>query len=1173
MASPIGLDPGYIAALTRLRARNSLLELVGPARRDEVDAIRWQIDPWVIGKETVALHHRIRVAARRVDGQPSPDDSALRQSALVDARAWESLAAAEERVSRFAALVNSSVSYELAGYQANASCLARAAERSLGARPRIDLALTASAFVQRQFLRVAALSEQLSQPPDPQLVLNTAALDASLLDRGTEGLSEILTDDELAHLAAQAFAAQALHEAGLYFLSGDRDRLRSAAELLTVAAAGFDTVGAVRDANLVTNLQTLIPEMTRRSTWAVLGDRPGGGARWRRYLQVLARGLDDNLRESRSISELWPSQLAALDGGLLTTDSSMVVRMPTSAGKTRVAELAIVDTLLSKPGSTCLYIAPFRALAEEVEGALDSVLGEVGFSATSMLGGPENTGVEALLAQESQVLVLTPEKADLLLRSRPDLLADVALVVLDEGHIVGDETRGPRFELLISRLLRRLPAARFLFLSAVVPDLTLAEFASWLRAPDQHGIVSSTWRPAIQRVASFEWTSTGGILRYRRSSEGADEQAAFARFLPRLVPEQKFEFIKASTGRKNTRRFPDPTNRSHLIAALAYEFVKTGPVLMFCAQTNFAESCAKALADRIELAQLTSETAPDCFTRSRYPSADVAVAWLGADDPITKMLRVGVAVHHGRLPDAVRRAVEDDYRSGRIKVLAATTTLGQGVNLPVRTVLVHSVRRRDEDNNETRISARDYWNIAGRAGRAGFETDGLTVHLVLNNRDYEDLRFFLDQADSVEPVTSSLFAVLNNLAAQRISSEDALAELDPGLMALLVEEGADNIESLIAQVKPLLEGSLVGVQAATRNRPLNPLIDLATRGARDIADSIPFARLEAFAKTGLTSASCQRLVSHIDANRDRLLPLLTDSTRLPELISIMLNGISGLNEMQPRRAYDGDYEQLTLEWISGQSVPAIAANMTLPGNEAEVGATARAIEEVTSYLFPWGFSAYLQLAAHLLDTDPSIEVAAAPGLVRYGVPDPVAAWLLGFGLIDRNTAIAVAARYHLDSGENSPAQLRNWLAAQDPVLLAAAFPFEPDSTVRELSRAIRRISRPRLARDLGSGNLLPRSAAVYLGRDAPEVLAASRLTEGDTLSLLRDYDDVIDRNQIQVTSRGEPIGRLDAFSAALLAVEIDAGTSVIATVTGIPADNDVGVLSVDLREETNRSPA
>ena len=61
--------------------------------------------------------------------------------------------------------------------------------------------------------------------------------------------------------------------------------------------------------------------------------------------------------------------------------------------------------------------------------------------------------------------------------------------------------------------------------------------------------------------------------------------------------------------------------------------------------------------------------------------------------------------HHGQLPDAVRRAVEDDYRAGRLKVLAATNTLGQGVNLPVRTVLAHSVRRRNDDGSETRILA------------------------------------------------------------------------------------------------------------------------------------------------------------------------------------------------------------------------------------------------------------------------------------------------------------------------------------------------------------------------------------------------------------------------------------------------------------------------------------
>jgi hypothetical protein len=105
---------------------------------------------------------------------------------------------------------------------------------------------------------------------------------------------------------------------------------------------------------------------------------------------------------------------------------------------------------------------------------------------------------------------------------------------------------------------------------------------------------------------------------------------------------------------------------------------------------------------------------------------------------------------------------------------------------------------------------------------------------------------------------------------------------------------------------------------------------------------------------------------------------------------------------------------------------------------------------------------------------------------------------------------------------------------------------------------------------------LPRRSAagpVYLDRGAAGALAASRLTEGETVALERDYDDLIDHNQILVISRGEPIGRLDAFSAALLAVEIDAGTSVIATVTEIPADNDTAALTVDLRDKTDGSRA
>ena len=469
-------------------------------------------------------------------------------------------------------------------------------------------------------------------------------------EASAENVSLSLSDEDLAVLMAQAFGGQALLAASRYFLSGNATFLDQAAQLLGIAEEGFRATGAIRDANLASNLTTLIPVMRDRSTWATIGAKFDGNLRWRRYLQVLARGLGDVVRDSRSISELWPSQLTALNAGLLDSHDSMIVRMPTSAGKTRVAELAIMHALLERTGCSCIYIAPFRALADEVQRSLDAILGELGFAANSLIGGPEFIGVEDILAMDSQVLVLTPEKADLLLRSRPDLLSNVALVVLDEGHIVGDEYRGTQFELLITRLRRRFADARFLFLSAVVPQQTLDDFANWLGAAPETGVVQSRWRPAIQRIAAFEWTAAGGTLRYRRSSEGAEELSAFARFLPRLIPERTFTYINPDTGRKNSRRFPDPSNRSHLIAGLAYEFVKTGPVLMFCPQTNLVESCAKALQHRIELSLRTDEDIPSVFTRDRYQCAEVAARWLGEGDSVTLLLRRGIGVHHGRLP-------------------------------------------------------------------------------------------------------------------------------------------------------------------------------------------------------------------------------------------------------------------------------------------------------------------------------------------------------------------------------------------------------------------------------------------------------------------------------------------------------------------------------------------
>ena len=226
--------------------------------------------------------------------------------------------------------------------------------------------------------------------------------------------------------------------------------------MLELAGRGFGTIGDVRRANLTANLAAVLPIIEERSTWAMLADTDPGNLRWQRYLRVLARGLGAQVLDSRSISELWPSQIRALAGGLLDATASKVIRMPTSAGKTRVAEMAIVHTLVTRLGARCLYVAPYRALVTEVETAFATLFADLGYPTSAVSGSYESDVLDDLMLSEDRVLVLTPEKLDLVLRLGPEALEQVtwelpalgavtaptAVLIRPDGYVawVGDRT-------------------------------------------------------------------------------------------------------------------------------------------------------------------------------------------------------------------------------------------------------------------------------------------------------------------------------------------------------------------------------------------------------------------------------------------------------------------------------------------------------------------------------------------------------------------------------------------------------------------------------------------------------------------------------------------------------------------------------------------------------------
>jgi len=158
---------------------------------------------------------------------------------------------------------------------------------------------------------------------------------------------ETLARFDLGFLMAQRLVAQAVYCAAGYFLSGVEELYERALALLQLSANEFGSTGDVIEYHLIVLLRRVLPRMHHRSTWQLLAATNGDLNRWRRYLLLLARGGGAQLENQPGIAELWPSQITAIRAGLISKPGSMAIRMPTSAGKTRVAEMAIVDHLIA----------------------------------------------------------------------------------------------------------------------------------------------------------------------------------------------------------------------------------------------------------------------------------------------------------------------------------------------------------------------------------------------------------------------------------------------------------------------------------------------------------------------------------------------------------------------------------------------------------------------------------------------------------------------------------------------------------------------------------------------------------------------------------------------------------------------------------------------------------
>jgi hypothetical protein len=189
-------------------------------------------------------------------------------------------------------------------------------------------------------------------------------------------------------------------------------------------------------------------------------------------------------------------------------------------------------------------------------------------------------------------------------------------------------------------------------------------------------------------------------------------------------------------------------------------------------------------------------------------------------------------------------------------------------------VIFHSVWRFDEETNRrVRLQPRDYWNIAGRAGRAGEETEGTIIHIVQNDVDRSDYEYYKAARNAIDPVISALYQMLEDLVRERTSADAVASKLDAELLALLVEESDTALTTSV--IEDIVDSSLAAVQAKRAELPTALLVNSLAFGAARIAQLVPDARTRRiFSSTGLRSTSCTAIAEHVNTHRDLLTRIL-----------------------------------------------------------------------------------------------------------------------------------------------------------------------------------------------------------------------------------------------------------------------------------------------------------
>jgi len=540
--------------------------------------------------------------------------------------------------------------------------------------------------------------------------------------------------------------------------------------------------GNDRQLLLIDTIRNVIQKFFHNSSWNLLpvfsGMEP---SQW-----------DLIIRKPNFIKELWPAQILLGEKDVYNGKSA-VIQMPTSAGKTKSIEIIIRSSFLSSRANVAVIVAPFKALCNEIKTTLQEAFANEQVKIdvpTDAFQIDFDIFSEIELETEKLILILTPEKFIYMMRHAPEIVDEVGLLIYDEGHQFDNGIRGVTYELLLSSLRLLIPrSTQIILISAVI--MNAHSIGDWLIGDNKAIVNGANLLPTYRTIGFVSWRDSLGRIEFVNPENPDIDEF----YVPRII----YPVNLAKLGReRTTRTFPIKGDGKSVAVFLGLKLVKNGAVAIFCGAKPTVKGIGETIHDLYErqypIRWPSSYSETSEINRLKY----LHLQHFGASHSLTNNCELGVFSHSGNTPQGIRLSIEYAMQKGKIKFLICTSTLAQGVNLPIKYLMVTSFYQAQDQ-----IKTRDFHNLIGRAGRSGIHTEGSIIFTdneifdrkAFNNDSYSwNLAKGLLNPAQAEPCTSTILNIFD-----RIISEDKKYELtlDPIELVVAYISGPETVREML----------------------------------------------------------------------------------------------------------------------------------------------------------------------------------------------------------------------------------------------------------------------------------------------------------------------------------------------------------------------------------------